>query len=88
MRLIADMDSAALLGAEVVGAEAGEIIHMLALAPDGSSALPLLARSWVNHPTRAEEFVHAAETLAGKWGLADRIFGVPAPDRRPRRAQK
>ncbi len=88
VRLIADMDSAALLGAEVVGAEAGEIIHMLALAPDGSSALPLLARSWVNHPTRAEEFVHAAETLAGRWGLADRIFGVPAPDRRPRRAQK
>ncbi len=75
VRLIGEMDSGALLGAEVVGREAGELIHMLALAPDQASALALLARTWFNHPTRSEEFVNAAETLASKWGLADRIFG-------------
>lgn len=81
VRLIGELDSGALLGAEVVGSEAGELIHMLALAPDHASALSLLAHAWVNHPTRAEEFVNAAETLASKWGLADQIFGVSDRDR-------
>ena len=81
VRLIGELDSAALLGAEVVGSEAGELIHMLALAPDHASALALLAHAWVNHPARAEEFVNAAETLASKWGLADQIFGVSDRDR-------
>ncbi len=75
VRLIGELDSGALLGAEVVGTAAGELIHMLALAPDHASALALLARAWVNHPTRAEEFVNATETLASKWGLGERIFG-------------
>ena len=81
VRLIGELDSGALLGAEVVGSEAGELIHMLALAPDHVSALSLLAHAWVNHPTRAEEFVNAAETLASRWGLADQIFGVSDRDR-------
>ncbi|MHB8346470.1 MAG: dihydrolipoyl dehydrogenase family protein [Acidiferrobacterales bacterium] len=75
VRLIGELDSGALLGAEVAGSEAGELIHMLALAPDQASALALLVRAWFNHPTRSEEFVNAAETLASKWGLAERIFG-------------
>ena len=77
VRLIADLDSGALLGAEVAGAQAGELIHLLELVPDHASALAHLAHMSVNHPSRAEEFVNAAETLASKWGLGSRIFSTP-----------
>ncbi len=79
VRLIADLDSGALLGGEVVGSEAGELIHILSLAPDHATALHWLARAKVNHPARAEEFVNAAETLASKWGLQSRVFGTAGP---------
>lgn len=76
VRLIGDMDGGALLGGEIVGAEAGELIHLLALAPDPRTALAQLAAGRYNHPARAEELLNATETLAGKWGMGDRIFGV------------
>ena len=75
VRLIGDMDSGALLGGEVIGADAGEIIHLLSLAPDRNTALKWLASGTYNHPARAEELLNATETLASKWGLADEIFG-------------
>ncbi len=75
VRLIADMDSGALLGGEVVGSGAGELIHVLAAAPDQARTLRWLAKARVNHPARAEEFLNATETLARRWGLAGRIFG-------------
>lgn len=74
VRLIGDMDDGTLLGGEIVGAEAGELIHLLALAPDPASALAQLAAARYNHPARAEELLNAAETMASKWGMADRIF--------------
>lgn len=74
VRLIGDMDDGTLLGGEIVGAEAGELIHLLALAPDPESALAQLAAGRYNHPARAEELLNAAETMASKWGMADRIF--------------
>ncbi len=77
VRLIGEMDQGTLLGGEVVGSEAGELIHILSCAPDHKTALRWLAGARVNHPTRAEEFVNAAETLASKWGLSDQVFGVP-----------
>lgn len=75
VRLIGDMDSGALLGGEIVGTEAGELIHLLALAPDHDTALKWLASGTYNHPARTEELMNATETLASKWGLADEIFG-------------
>ncbi|MGM0676917.1 MAG: dihydrolipoyl dehydrogenase family protein [Pseudomonadota bacterium] len=76
VRLIADMDTAALLGGEITGAQAGELIHLLSLAPDRETALAWIARGRFNHPARAEEVLNAVETLAGKWGLRESIFGT------------
>ncbi|MEJ2643413.1 MAG: NAD(P)/FAD-dependent oxidoreductase [Gammaproteobacteria bacterium] len=74
VRLIGDMDSGALLGGEIVGAEAGELIHLLALAPDRDTALRWLAEGRFNHPARSEEVLNATETMASKWGMQDLIF--------------
>ena len=74
VRLIADLDSGELLGGEVVGAEAGELIHMLTSAPR-LNALRHLASTTFNHPSRTEEFQNAVETLAAKWKLGDHVFG-------------
>jgi len=76
VRLIGDMDSGALLGGEVIGADAGELVHVLSLAPDRDSALAWIAGGRWNHPARAEEFLNATETLASKWGLQSEIFGL------------
>jgi dihydrolipoamide dehydrogenase len=80
VRLIGDMDSGALLGGEIIGGDAGELIHLLSLAPDRDTALAWLARGTWNHPARAEEILNATETLASKWHLQDRVFGRPGPD--------
>ena len=76
IRLIADMDSGALLGAEVVGSEAGELIHLISQEYRKDDALARFAQGFYNHPARAEELQNAAETLAAKWGLADQVFGA------------
>lgn len=76
VRVLGDLDDASLLGGEVVGSEAGELIHILSLAPDRETALRWLAAGSFNHPARAEEFQNATETLATKWSLADQIFGA------------
>ncbi|MHB1246494.1 MAG: dihydrolipoyl dehydrogenase family protein [Sulfuriferula sp.] len=75
VRLIADMDSGALLGAEVVGAEAGEMIHAIAQQFGHENALARFAGMFYNHPARTEEIQNATETLAAKWGLAEQVFG-------------
>lgn len=74
VRLIGDMDTGAFLGGEIIGAEAGELIHLLSLAPDSKTALRWLASGRYNHPSRAEELINATETLASKWGLADTLL--------------
>lgn len=76
VRLIGDMDTGALLGGEVIGTDAGELIHILSLAPDRDTALAWIARGQWNHPARAEEFLNATETLASKWNLKSEIFGL------------
>jgi dihydrolipoamide dehydrogenase len=75
VRLLADLDSGELLGGEVVGDGAGELIHLLSLAPDRETALRRLASGVYNHPTRAEELINATETLAFRWGLGEHVFG-------------
>ncbi len=74
VRLIADMDSGSLLGAEVIGSEAGEIIYTIATQMGHDDALHRLAHLGVNHPARAEEIRNATETLAVKWGLSAQVF--------------
>lgn len=74
-RVIADMDDGRLLGGEIVGHEAGELIHLLGAGGDAETALARLARAPFNHPARAEEVLNAVETLASKWGLAAKVFG-------------
>jgi len=75
VRLIGDMDTGALLGGEIIGGDAGELIHLLSLAPDRDTAFAWLARGTWNHPARAEEILNATETLASKWHLQAAIFG-------------
>lgn len=75
VRLIADLDSGRLLGAEVAGAEAGELIHLIALHYGREDALRQFSQSCYNHPARAEQLQNAAETLAAKWGLAKQVLG-------------
>jgi dihydrolipoamide dehydrogenase len=75
VRLIADMDSGALLGAEVVGYDAGEMIHSIAQQFGHDNALARFAATFYNHPARTEEIQNATETLAAKWGLAEQVFG-------------
>lgn len=78
VRLIADMDDGRLLGGEIVGHEAGELIHLLSAGDDAEAALRRLAQAPFNHPARAEEVLNAVETLASKWGLAGQVFGDDA----------
>ncbi|WP_006788800.1 dihydrolipoyl dehydrogenase family protein [Thiorhodospira sibirica] len=75
VRLLADLDTGRLLGGEIVGEQAGELIHLLSLAPDPNTALAYLAQGRYNHPARAEELLNATETLAHQWGLTPWIFG-------------
>ena len=75
VRLLADMDSGALLGGEIVGDEAGEIIHGLARKIGNDDALFELAHTFYNHPARSEELLNATETLGAKWGLLNGVFG-------------
>jgi dihydrolipoamide dehydrogenase len=74
-RLVADGDTGRLLGAEIVGADVGELIHVIAGEVSREDGLRGVARMLYNHPARAEEFLNAAETLASKWGLREQVFG-------------
>ena len=69
VRIVADMDSGRLLGAELAGSHAGELIHLLGPEFGSADALQRLASIAYNHPARAEEILNAVETLAAKWGL-------------------
>jgi len=81
VRLIADLDSGALLGAEVVGAHAGEWLHAVGAVFRAPDALARLARIRYNHPALAEEILNATETLAAKWGLGPAVFRGTGPVR-------
>lgn len=75
VRLIAELGSGALLGAEVAGEDAGELIHLVAARYGRDDALANLAQSFYNHPALGEEMQNAAETLAARWGLMAQVFG-------------
>ena len=75
VRLLADMDSGALLGAEVIGYDSGELVQLVSLAEDKDTVLRTLAHGTFNHPARGEQIGNATDTLASKWGLQEEIFG-------------
>lgn len=66
VRLLADVKTGALAGAELVGSDAGELIHLLASRYGDPDALRAFATAFYSHPARAEEVFHAARTLAGQ----------------------
>ncbi|MDX1811738.1 MAG: FAD-dependent oxidoreductase, partial [Gammaproteobacteria bacterium] len=74
LRVIADMDSGKFLGGEIVGRDAGELIHLMALQQNNANSLQQFAELIVNHPSRGEEIVNATETLASKWNMQDFVF--------------
>ena len=78
LRLIADLDSGRVLGAELAGRGAGELISLLGLEFGTPQALSRLASAAYNHPARAEEILNAVETLAARWGMAEHVFPVRA----------
>ncbi|MGA8050200.1 MAG: NAD(P)/FAD-dependent oxidoreductase [Burkholderiales bacterium] len=69
VRVLVGREDGSLLGCEIAGVQAGELIH---LAGHGAARGPLLERlstACFNHPSRSEEFLNAAETLVASWGL-------------------
>lgn len=74
LRVVADMDSGKFLGGEIVGKNAGELIHLMALHKDNNTSLSQFAQMIINHPSRSEEIVNATETLASKWNMEEFIF--------------
>jgi dihydrolipoamide dehydrogenase len=76
VRLVADVDSGSLLGAEIAGARAGDSIQLVAQAMSTGAALRGLAAAAYNHPARGEEILNAVETLAAKWGMSGHVFGA------------
>jgi dihydrolipoamide dehydrogenase len=70
VRLLVEPEQGALLGCEIAGADAGELIH---LAQPGAASGPLLARlaqTSFAHPSLSEEFLNAAEALVATWRVS------------------
>lgn len=74
VRVVADADTGRLLGAEIAGSAAGELIHLAGIEFGSPDALARLAAMPYNHPARAEEVLNAIETLAARWGLERQVF--------------
>ncbi|MEK7231807.1 MAG: NAD(P)/FAD-dependent oxidoreductase [Pseudomonadota bacterium] len=74
VRVVADADTGKLLGAEIAGSAAGELIHLAGIEFGSPDALARLAALPYNHPARAEEILNAIETLAARWGLKAQVF--------------
>lgn len=69
VRLLVDAEDGGLLGCELAGAQAGELVHLARRGTAGEALLARLADERFNHPSRAEELQNAAEGLVGRWGL-------------------
>jgi dihydrolipoamide dehydrogenase len=65
VRVVADNDSGFLLGAQIVGPEASELIAELALAIEMGATLEDVAATIHTHPTLAEATMEAAEHALG-----------------------
>ncbi|MDX1374008.1 MAG: NAD(P)/FAD-dependent oxidoreductase [Burkholderiales bacterium] len=71
-RLLVDPTDGRLLGCEMVGPEVGELIHLAGAGARAEALLDRLALGPVNHPSLAETFFEAAESLVAQWGFMPR----------------
>ncbi len=64
MKLVVDADTDRVLGAHMVGPEAGEIIQGLAVALQAGATKAMFDSTLGIHPTAAEEFVTMREPVS------------------------
>jgi len=64
-KIVADAESAKILGAHIVGAHAADLIHEAALAMEAGVTVSQMARMIHAHPTLAEGMMEAAEDVHG-----------------------
>ena len=64
VKILADAKTDRILGAHIIGAEAGEMIHELAVAMEFGGAAEDVARTCHAHPTRSEAIKEAAMAVA------------------------
>ena len=64
MKLVVDADTDRVLGAHMVGPEAGEIIQGLAVALQAGATKAMFDATLGIHPTAAEEFVTMREAVS------------------------
>lgn len=69
VRILAAEGGGELLGCEIAGAQAGELIHLAQQGPPGEPIAARLARARFNHPSRAEGLGLAGESLLARGGL-------------------
>lgn len=70
VRLLVGRDRGELLGCEIAGHEAGELIQFAGPHARPASLLEQLERVPFVHPSLGEEFFNAAESLVSQWGFA------------------
>ncbi len=70
VRLLVEPEQGILLGCEIAGADAGELIHLAQPGASGGSLLGRLTQASFAHPSRSEEFLNAAEALVATWGMS------------------
>jgi len=70
VRLLVGSERGELLGCEIVGQEAGELIQLAAPHAQPASLLDRVSRMPFVHPSLGEEFVNATEALVAQWGFA------------------
>jgi len=70
VRLLVDQHRGTLLGCEIAGDDAGELIHLAQVGDAEEALLARLARVRFAHPSRSEEFLNAAEALIASWGFS------------------
>ena len=66
IKLVADASSGILLGAHIIGKNAGDLIHLAALAMQTNIPVDKIASSIAAYPTLAQGFYYAAESLSAK----------------------
>ncbi len=66
IKLVADLSSRQLVGAHIVGQDAGNLIHLAALAMQTRTPVDQIAKTVSAYPTLAQGFFYAAEALAAK----------------------
>ena len=64
-KIVADADNGVILGTDIVGAHAADLVHEAALAMEGGVTVGQLPRMIHAHPTLSEGMMEAAEDVGG-----------------------